>query len=181
MKTTSLHVFVSKRSAAGRLGFGDLRRLQRDVLPDGPTSREDVEALLALDKILERCDEAWPGYLVTVIKAFAASLAGPKGRLDSEVADGLAAALSTGRPATVQAIARAVVIELPQLNDALGTILRPAAKRRAKVMASATGLTSRKRSRVPSLQASVSSSISFQWGEIRASSEAPALQPDPMP
>jgi len=35
-------VFVNKETASNRIVFGDLRRLQRDVLPNGPTSREEI-------------------------------------------------------------------------------------------------------------------------------------------
>ena len=70
MHVTSLRVFVDRLSEAQRLGFGDLRRLQRDILPNGPQSREDVEALLALDLALERADRGWPEYLLQVVKGF---------------------------------------------------------------------------------------------------------------
>jgi hypothetical protein len=179
MKTTSLHAFVSKRSASGRLGFGDLRRLQRDVLPDGPRSREEVEALIVLDKVLERLDDAWPGYLVAAVKTFMVSAASPKGHLDREAADWLTAALSNARPETAQAIARAVLLERPDQGHALRAIVKPAAKRRAKVMASATGLTSRKRSSTVDPRPEACGSISFQWGEIRMSSAVPPLQSEP--
>jgi hypothetical protein len=56
MHVTSLRVFVDRLSEAQRLGFGDLRWLQRDILPNGPQSRDDVEALLARDLALERAD-----------------------------------------------------------------------------------------------------------------------------
>src|SRR5215210_8087382 len=63
MDTTPLCVFVTKVTASNRIVFGDLRRLQRDVLPTGPATREEIEALLALDS-LGNVDEDWPGYLV---------------------------------------------------------------------------------------------------------------------
>jgi hypothetical protein len=173
MKTTSLQSFVDKRSAAGRLGFGDLRRLQRDVLPEGPRSREEVGALIALDKVLERFDDAWPGYLEAAVMGFVVSAAGPTGCLDRGTEGWLATALSSARPATAQAIARAVLLKVRSPGDALRGIAKPAAKRRAKVMASATGLTSRKRSKVVEPPPSTSGSITFQWGEIRMSSPMP--------
>jgi hypothetical protein len=173
MKTTSLRSFVDRRSAAGRLGFGDLRRLQRDILPEGPRSREDVDALIALDKVLERFDDAWPGYLEASVTGFVISAAGPTGCLDRGTEGWLATTLSSARPGTAQAIARAVLLEVRSQGDALRGIAKPAAKRRAKVMASATGLTSRKRSKMMEPPASVSGSISFQWGDIRMSSPVP--------
>src|SRR5215212_1063851 len=38
MDTTPLCVFVTKVTASNRIVFGDLRRLQRDVLPTSPTT-----------------------------------------------------------------------------------------------------------------------------------------------
>jgi len=67
MDTTPLCVFVTKVTASHRIVFGDLRRLQRDVLPTGATSREEVETLLSLDS-MGNVDEDWPGYLVTTVK-----------------------------------------------------------------------------------------------------------------
>ena len=43
MDITPLCVLVNKITASHRLVFGDLRRLRRDVLPAGATSREEIE------------------------------------------------------------------------------------------------------------------------------------------
>ena len=45
---STLREFVTKALLTKRIGFGDLRRLQRDILPDGITSREEAEILIAL-------------------------------------------------------------------------------------------------------------------------------------
>lgn len=45
MSHSSLREFISNVLSRKRLRFGDLRRLQRDVLPSGITSREEAEAL----------------------------------------------------------------------------------------------------------------------------------------
>ena len=49
MINSSLQTFVNKVQAAGRISFGDVKRLQRDILPDGISSREEAELLLTLD------------------------------------------------------------------------------------------------------------------------------------
>jgi hypothetical protein len=51
MDTAPLTLFARKVSASNRLLFADLRRLRRDILPDGITSREEVEVLLGLDHL----------------------------------------------------------------------------------------------------------------------------------
>src|SRR5215208_1842287 len=67
MDTTPLCVFVTKVTASNRIVFGDLRRLRRDVLPTGATSREEIETLLSLDS-LGQLDDDWPEYLITTVK-----------------------------------------------------------------------------------------------------------------
>ena len=39
---------VAEADAPRRISFGDVKRLQRDILPDGISSREDAELLLTL-------------------------------------------------------------------------------------------------------------------------------------
>ena len=57
---STLREFVTKALLTKRIGFGDLRRLQRDILPDGITTRDEAEVLIALDRSIERIDKAWP-------------------------------------------------------------------------------------------------------------------------
>ena len=57
----SLRDFVSKAVEHDRILFGDLRRLQRDILPARITTREEAEALIALDRV-RRADRAWRAY-----------------------------------------------------------------------------------------------------------------------
>jgi hypothetical protein len=57
MDAAPLTLFTQKVSASNRLLFADLRRLQRDVLPNGITSWEEAEILLVIDQTLERADE----------------------------------------------------------------------------------------------------------------------------
>ena len=44
MRGTSLQDFVCRAMAQNRISFGDLRRLRRDILPDGITTREQAES-----------------------------------------------------------------------------------------------------------------------------------------
>ena len=41
--------FVKKVRSRGRITFGDIKRLQRDLLPNGAMTRDQVEALIAMD------------------------------------------------------------------------------------------------------------------------------------
>ena len=62
---STLREFVTKALLTKRIGFGDLRRLQRDILPDGITTREEAEVLIALDQATERIDKASTEALVS--------------------------------------------------------------------------------------------------------------------
>jgi hypothetical protein len=103
MSHTPLGRFVDKILASRRLLFADLRRLERDVLPGGPASREEAETLLALDRALARADRAWTPYLAAAIAGFAGRAAAAE-----EDTAWLGAALGEARPASAAAIARAL-------------------------------------------------------------------------
>src|SRR5215212_3872082 len=92
MDTTPLCAFVNKVMASDRIVFGDLRRLRRDVLPTGATSREEVEALLSLDS-LGQLDDDRPHYLVTTVESFLLSTSDPPGSVDADTAAWLVTAL----------------------------------------------------------------------------------------
>ena len=130
MDTTPLCVFVSKVTTKNRIVFGDLRRLQRDVLPTGPTSREDIEALLSLDSA-GQVDEDWPGYLVMTVKDFVLSSCDPPGSVDADTAAWLVTALSNARPKSAAAIVRAVLREAGEVDETLLAFGRGGVKRLA--------------------------------------------------
>ncbi len=94
MDTTPLRTFASKARASNRLLYGDLRRLQRDVLPSGARTREEVELLLTLDSI-ERLDEDWPGYLARIVTDYVLSTSEPRGVVDADTAAWLGPFLQT--------------------------------------------------------------------------------------
>src|SRR5215216_2897225 len=118
MDTTPLCVFVNKVTANNRIVFGDLRRLQRDVLPTGPTSREGIETLLSLNS-LGQLDDDWPDYLVATIKAFVLSTSDPPGSVDADTAAWLVTSLSDARPRSATAILRAVLSEARHVDEVL--------------------------------------------------------------
>ena len=119
MSRASLREFISSVLARKRLRFGDLRRLQRDVLPTGITTREEAEALIALDQAVPKADVDWPGYLTTVVKGFVVSSGDPPGCVDAETTAWLVSQLSSSQPRTALAIAREVVLDAKEVDAAL--------------------------------------------------------------
>jgi hypothetical protein len=67
-----LQEFVCDVIAKGQIGYGDVRRLQRDYLPDGITNREELELLICLNARLVRVDKAWAQWLVASVVEFVA-------------------------------------------------------------------------------------------------------------
>jgi hypothetical protein len=136
MSNTSLCAFVSKVRSNNRIRFGDLRRLQRDVVPNGLSKREHVEALLDLDRSIERADDGWPAYLATLVKDFVLSSSVPPGSIDRRTAEWLVSRLMDSRPVIAHAIARSLVLEAHQVDGVLRAFAHLAGKRRAKVTGS---------------------------------------------
>jgi hypothetical protein len=133
MSNTSLCAFVSKVRSNNRIRFGDLRRLQRDILPNGISARHEAEALLDLDRSIERADEGWSVCLTTLIKNFVISSSIPPGYVDRPTAEWLVSWLTDSRPAIAHVIARSIVLEANQVDGVLRAFAPLAAKRRAKV------------------------------------------------
>jgi hypothetical protein len=71
MDNSKLQDFVTTTVLHNRITFGDVRRLQRDYLPHGLASREQVELLLQLDGMIDRADRAWADWLVAAVFDFA--------------------------------------------------------------------------------------------------------------
>ncbi len=84
MHSTSLCDFVSHARQAGRIRFGDLRRLQRNILPARLTTREEAEALIALDRGVQRADPDWTNYLVGAVRDFVVWGLPPIGSVDRD-------------------------------------------------------------------------------------------------
>jgi hypothetical protein len=67
-----LRDFAALALAKGRITFGDVRRLQRDYLPEGLSSIEETRIVLSLDGRIERADRAWSNWLVAAVVDFVA-------------------------------------------------------------------------------------------------------------
>src|SRR5215210_4403266 len=103
-----------------RIGFGDLRRLQRDILPARLTTRDEAEALIALDRSVTRADPDWSNYLVGTVRDFVVWGLPPAGLVDRDKAEWLVRVLSSGGISkTARLIAREVAREACEVDDAL--------------------------------------------------------------
>jgi hypothetical protein len=127
MSKTSLSDFANKVRAKSRISFGDVQRLQRDILPDGILSRDDAALLIELDRGVARADAFWQNWLVAAVVDFVVWTERPTGIVDETAAAWLAAALTAdghARPTkTGRLIAREVVQEAQAFeNEALALL-----------------------------------------------------------
>ena len=133
MISQSLREFVDKTLRNKRITFSDVRLLQRDILPDGLTTREQAEALIALDQAVAKADPAWAGYLVAIVVDFAVWGSRPTGYVDPETARWLATWLSCEKPSkALLRIGREVVSEAQQVDEVLRAFVERASDRRPR-------------------------------------------------
>jgi len=133
----SLSDFASKLRSKNRISFGDVQRLQRNVLPDGIGSREDAELLIDLDREMARTDRAWERWLVATIVDFVVWAERPTGVVDENTAIWLAAALNGGESTRTTKTARLIAREIAEEaqgfeNEALATLAAALTKRKSK-------------------------------------------------
>jgi hypothetical protein len=117
MTTEKLQDFAASVMMRRRLTFGDVRRLQRDYLPGGITTREDAEMLIALSDRLMRADKAWAQWLVVALARYLRSQQGSEPSIQDAARVGVETLLAASPAATAlgRRIARAIRRELPKL------------------------------------------------------------------
>jgi hypothetical protein len=104
----------------GRIAFADVRRLRRDILPDGVSSRAEAEILIRLDQETARCDRAWTEFFVTELVDFVVWAERPTGIVDEEAALWLSDALDRGRATrSSRALVHAIVREAERVHESL--------------------------------------------------------------
>jgi hypothetical protein len=178
MDNTPLQALLGKVRTSRRLTFADLRRLERDILPNGPRTRAEAEALLALAGVLARADEGWPGYLTGALKGFVLSISRPLGGIDHEAAAWLVAALADLPPRTAVALAREVARAVQPVDAALLEFLKPGTKGHPKAPPAQA------RRQAPDPHLSSWPAQTYAWGSIRvavqgAGCDAACSSPEP--
>jgi len=121
MIKNSLRVFVDTVLENQRLSGEDVKTLQRDVLADGVTSREEADVLIALDRAIADADPSWVVFLVSSITDFVVWTSRPTGYVGYEGAAWLVASLSCGKGPIRNAkrIVFEVIREAQQVDEVL--------------------------------------------------------------
>jgi hypothetical protein len=137
MGNTSLDTFIAKVRASRRLGFGDLRRLQRDVLPNGLSDRSQAEALIALDGVLEKADDGWRRYLADALRKFVVAEAALHGAGEAELGEWLLETLAPLPPKFAASIMREMAQEELHVAAVLQELVGGRRKRGTRICAAA--------------------------------------------
>ena len=137
MIKTSLENFVKSVLEAGEISFSDVRRLQRDILPDGVEGRDEADILIALDRAVARKHCSWSAFAVQTVVDFVVWTSRPTGYVDRDAALWLVASLSagTGPGPVAEAIAFDVVREAERSDEALLAFVMRSARGRIETMA----------------------------------------------
>ncbi|HEY8565103.1 MAG TPA: hypothetical protein VIL65_06350 [Beijerinckiaceae bacterium] len=125
MSTNNLAAFCAKLALKGRISFGDVQRLRRDVLPDGLASRDEAEALFALDRQVASADAAWAAFLAEAVTDLLVWTERPTGLVSEEAAAWLKSVLlaSGGPSRAARLVAREIAEEANVFeNEALTTL-----------------------------------------------------------
>src|SRR4051795_5956143 len=120
MINSSLQAFANNVQKAGRISFGDVKRLQRDILPDGISSRAEAELLLTLEQTVSRADRAFADWLVAMMVDFVVWGLRPTGSVDAQTAAWLTPFLASQRATkTMRRLARELAAEADNCGTAL--------------------------------------------------------------
>lgn len=121
MIKASLENFVNHLVGAGEITLSDVRRLQRDILPDGVESRDEADVLIALDRAIATKHAAWSAFAIQNVTDYVVWTSRPTGYVDADTATWLVASLGAGRgpTAVAEAIAFEVVREAERADAAL--------------------------------------------------------------
>lgn len=123
MISNALRRIVDEIIDKRRIEEEDVKKLMRDVLPDGATSREEIDVLVALDRAVPASCESWGPWLTATTIDHAVWAARPTGVVNRDKAQWLVASLGMGEGPTALAahIAFEVVREADSCDEALVT------------------------------------------------------------
>jgi hypothetical protein len=120
MNEARLIAVATEIEARGRINFADVRRLERDILPDGVTSRAEAEILIRLDRDVPRADRTWNAWFVAAMVDFVVWSERPTAVVNEEAAAWLSAALDEPTPCrNARRLIAAIVAEAERVHESL--------------------------------------------------------------
>lgn len=126
MISEPLELFINRAVERGEISLQDVKRLQRQVLPNGITSEDEADLLIALDRIVGDSHGTWTAFLVRSVSDFVVWASRPTGYVDRARASWLVRSLAagTGPTAAGLAIVREIVGEAEDTDLSLLAFLR---------------------------------------------------------
>src|ERR671916_1934828 len=119
MFTPELHKFINQVIDNQSITADDVKHLQSQILHSGIGSRQEADALLALDRTLDT-DPSWAEFLTAVMVDYVVWGARPTGRVPAETAAWLVTTFICGEPTGhAVRIARAIVAEAQEVDPEL--------------------------------------------------------------
>ena len=119
MISTKLHSFIDRVIDNKKITIEDMALLINDILIDGVASRQEADALIALDRIVD-VPETWGNYIVPVIVDYVVWDSRPTGYVPADVCHWLINSLEVGElTETAARIAGEVVREAQSVDVAL--------------------------------------------------------------
>lgn len=117
----SLQLFCDRILDSRHIRAEDVAELEADVLAEGLRTREDVDMLVALDRVVVGADPRWAEFLIPAVVDFVVWGCRPTGCVDQDCARWLATSLGCGTGPTDNAakIAFHVVREAQQVDEFL--------------------------------------------------------------
>ena len=139
MNNHSLQLFCNRMVAAGRITAADVLHLGREVIPDGFTTADEADMLIALDRAVPVSDAAFADAVCAAVVDFAVWGERPTGYVDVEIARWLVGSLRSDAGATPLAarIAFEVVREAESSHEILIAFALGAGHRRTETSGAA--------------------------------------------
>lgn len=128
MTNVSLEDFADRVLTKNRIGKYDVQILQRDILKDGVTSRDEADRLIALDRQVASVHFSWSAFFIAALSEFAVWRSGRAGYIDQDKSEWLLAALA-GDGATDRA--RRTLVRIAQEAECFDEAFFAPAPRRA--------------------------------------------------
>lgn len=121
MINNKLHAFIDKAYDDRAITDWDVRTLLRHVLPDGIASREEANALIALDRIVPEPCASWADVLITLIVDYVVWGERPTGVVRGDDAHWVVSSLGAagGPTRTALRVAHEIVREAAEVDDIL--------------------------------------------------------------
>ncbi len=121
MMSSALRRFVETVLDKRQLDEDDVKSLHREVLPDGVSSRDEIDVLVALDRAVPEACAAYGDWLTATVVDFAVWQCRPTGRISRDDAAWLVATLGVGEGPT--ATAARIAFEIVREADACDELL----------------------------------------------------------